>query len=180
MRRIVLLIASVATCVGLWIIPRPAAATAYCGFVWGSLDKENPAMSAAPLTDIRSGRHDCYDRLIFDLAGSAIGYRVGYVDEVVMDASGTPVPLRGGAFLHIVVLAPANDTTGNSTYRPSNRGELVDLTGYRTFRQAAWAGSFEGQTTVGLGVRTRLPFRIFILEGPGSGSRVVLDVAHFW
>ncbi|MFQ6326582.1 hypothetical protein ACLMAL_10630 [Nocardia sp. CWNU-33] len=137
-------------------------------------------MSAAPLTAIRSGRHDCYDRLIFDLAGSAIGYRVGYVDEVVMDASGTPVPLRGGAFLHIVVLAPANDTTGNSTYRPSNRGELVDLTGYRTFRQAAWAGSFEGQTTVGLGVRARLPFRIFILEGPGSGSRVVLDVAHFW
>ncbi|MEV6431169.1 hypothetical protein [Nocardia sp. NPDC051463] len=137
-------------------------------------------MPAAPLTDIRSGRHDCYDRLVFELAGSAIGYRVGYVDAVVMDASGAPVPLRGDAFLHIVVLAPAYDSAGNNTYRPSNRSELVDLTGYRTFRQAAWAGSFEGQTTVGLGVRTRLPFRIFTLEGPGSGSRIVLDVAHFW
>ncbi|MFD0365259.1 hypothetical protein ACFQZZ_27820 [Nocardia sp. GCM10030253] len=137
-------------------------------------------MSTAPIINIRSGRHDCYDRLVFDLAGSVAGYRVGYVDEVVMDASGAPVPLRGGAFLTIVVLAPAYDNAGNGTYRPSNRNELVDVTGYRTFRQAAWAGSFEGQTTVGLGVRDRLPFRVFTLEGPGNGSRVILDVAHFW
>ena len=40
------------------------------------------------------------------------------------------------------------------------------------------AGSFEGQTTIGLGVRARLPFRVFVLAGPGSGSRLVVDVAH--
>ncbi len=43
-----------------------------------------------------------------------------------------------------------------------------------------WAGSFEGQTTVGLGVRARLPFRVFTLEGPGDGSRIVVDVARYW
>jgi hypothetical protein len=43
-----------------------------------------------------------------------------------------------------------------------------------------WAGSFEGQTTLGLGVRARLPFRAFVLPGPGSGSRLVVDVAHRW
>ncbi|ADG76293.1 hypothetical protein Cfla_3416 [Cellulomonas flavigena DSM 20109] len=32
----------------------------------------------------------------------------------------------------------------------------------------------------GLGVRARLPFRAFVLAGPGSGSRLVVDVAHQW
>jgi hypothetical protein len=44
----------------------------------------------------------------------------------------------------------------------------------------ASAGSFEGQTTIGLGVRARLPFRVFTLDGPGNGSRIVIDVAHHW
>jgi len=82
------------------------------------------------------------------------------------------VPLRGGAYLQVVVLAPAY-------WAPANRGEVVDVTGYRTLRQVAWANSFEGQTTIGVGVRARLPFRVFTLDGP-NGSRVVLDVAHQW
>ena len=59
-------------------------------------------------------------------------------------------------------------------------GELLDPAGYRTFRHVAWAGSFEGQSTLGLGVRARLPFRVFLLDGPGTGSRMVVDVAHRW
>jgi hypothetical protein len=82
--------------------------------------------------------------------------------------------------LQIVALAAAYDDVGNPTYRPANASELVDVSGWRTFRQIAWAGSFEGQTTIGLGVRARLPFRVFILDGPGTGSRLVIDVAHRW
>jgi hypothetical protein len=55
--------------------------------------------------------------------------------------------------------------------------------GFRTFRQVAYAGSFEGQTTFGLGVRARLPFRVFVLAGsPGDrhGAMLVIDVAHRW
>ena len=54
------------------------------------------------------------------------------------------------------------------------------MTGYQTFRQVAYAGSFEGYTSIGLGVRAWLPSRVFTLDGPGSGSRLVVDVAHFW
>ena len=59
-------------------------------------------------------------------------------------------------------------------------GELIDTTHFRTFRHVAWAGSFEGMTTIGLGVTARLPFRAFVLPGPGDGSRLVIDVAHRW
>lgn len=181
MRRMFILIASVALCAGLWLVPGAATATpSYCGLVWGSLDKTDPTMSTAPVTGLRTGRHDCFDRLVIDLAGPAAGYRVGYVDRVRADGSGTPVALRGGAFLNVVVLAPAYNDAGHATYQPANRAELADLAGYRTFRQVAWAGSFEGQTTVGLGVRARLPMRVFTIDGPGTGSRIVVDVAHLW
>ncbi|HAG60432.1 MAG TPA: hypothetical protein DCL83_14500, partial [Arthrobacter bacterium] len=72
------------------------------------------------------------------------------------------------------------DANGNATYNPANKTELANVAGYQTFRQVAYAGSFEGYTTLGLGVRARLPFRVFTLDGPGTGSRLVIDVAHFW
>jgi hypothetical protein len=119
---------------------------------------------------------------VFDLRGTGASYRVRYVPEVYQDAEGSVVPLRGGAKLEIVLPGlPTYDIgTGASTYRPANWRELVDLTGYQTFRQVALLGSFEAQTSVGLGVRARLPFRVLYLDGPGSGSRLVVDVAHQW
>ena len=152
-----------------------AAPAPYCGITWGSTAKSHAPTTAPPLTGIRAGRHDCYDRLVFDVRGTASGYHASYVSAVTEDASGRPVPLRGGAKLQLTVTAPANDLAGRPTYRYANRAELVNVTGYRTFRQVAWAGSFEGTTTVGLGVRARLPFRVFTLPG-----RVVVDVAHAW
>jgi hypothetical protein len=90
------------------------------------------------------------------------------------------VPLRGGAKLLVIVKAPAYDVNGNDTYKPANEKELCDVAGYRTFRQVAWAGTFEGQTTIGLGLRARLPMRAFVLNGPGARHRLIVDVAHHW
>lgn len=182
MRRILsILIALSALVLTLFIPVGQASATpSYCGLAWGSLDKSSPNHSTAALTNIRSGRHDCFDRMVLDVSGPAAGYLVSYVDQVYMDASGAPVALRGGAFLQVVVRAPAYDGNGNSTYNPANGNELSNVAGYDTFRQVAWAGSFEGQTTIGLGVRARLPFRVFTLAGPNGDSRVVIDVAHRW
>jgi hypothetical protein len=133
---------------------------------------------------VRSGEQACFDRLVLDVAGPSAfdAWHVRYVDRVTADGSGAPVPLRGGAFLEITMQAPAHTAAG-PTYRPADRAELVDVSGYRTFRQVAWAGDFEGVSSVGLGVRARTPFRVFTLPGiPGSanGTRVVVDVAHTW
>jgi hypothetical protein len=60
---------------------------------------------------------------------------------------------------------------------------MVDVSGWRTFRQVASAGSFEGWTTLALGVRAQLPMRVFVLEGApysDQGPRLVIDVAHRW
>jgi hypothetical protein len=162
------------------VAPVPASAAPYCGLVWGSLVKADPAMSQANVTNVRTGQHYCFDRLVVDLNGPVGGYTVRYVPQVTQDGSGAPIALRGQAFLQITVNAPAYDDSGNATYTPANQNELTDVSGYQTFRQVAWAGSFEGYSSLGLGVRARLPFRVFALAGPDAGSRLVIDVAHFW
>ena len=162
------------------VAPGPASAAPYCGLVWGSLVKAEPAMSRAQVTNVRAGQHYCFERLVIDLKGRVGGYTVRYVPQVTQDGSGLPVPLRGQAFIQVTVNAPAYDDNGKSTYNPANRKELTNVAGYQTFRQVAWAGSFEGYSSLGLGVRARLPFRVFALEGPDAGSRLVIDVAHFW
>ena len=163
------------------------AAAPYCGQVWGSLP-EAGVMTTAPevVTDVRAGRHACFDRLVIDLRGPADrapSYDVRYVDAVSEQGSGTAVPLRGGAAIQILVGAAAYDDQYQPTYLPADRAEVVDVSSYDTFRQVAWAGSFEGQTSLALGVRARLPFRVFTLLGePGSDRavRLVVDVGHRW
>ena len=178
--RLLVLLAASLTAVALAV---PAqAATPYCGLTWGSTAEQggrlDPAAGTA-LSNVRAGRHTCYDRLVLDIRGrSALSsWRVEYVDRVSEDPSGKPVPLRGGAFLQIVVGA------SDQFSRPANRSELASVSGFTTLRQVAWAGSFEGLTSVGVGVRARLPFRVLTMTGiPGSpdGVRVVVDVAHRW
>jgi hypothetical protein len=155
-----------------------ATAAAACAIDWGSLAKQaGTSSTSATLTNVRAGRNDCYDRVVLDGASWA---RVGYVDQVYQDGSGQLVPLRGGARLQIVTSRADNVNTGAPTYTPANPKELVDVTGWPTFRQIAFAGDFEGQTTLGLGVRARLPFRILVLASAGQPPRTVVDVAHQW
>ena len=156
-----------------------APAEGSCAVTWGS-----GAQSAGPGTtpssrvhNVRTGRHECYDRFVVDLTGSARGYNVRYVRRFRQDASGDVIPLPGGARIEIVVRAPAVDLNGHATYLGVVGEPLpgVNLAGYETFRSTRYGGTFEGYTQFGLGVRARLPFRVLKLS-----HRVVIDVAHHW
>lgn len=135
-----------------------------CSTPWGSQAKSDTNNAHSTLTAVRAGRHDCFDRLVIDVTSGAVGYRVRYVTSVRDQGRGAIIPLRGGAFLQIDLQAGA-----------TRRVVMPSVAGYTTFRQVAWGGSFEGYSTVGLGVRARLPFRVF-----RSGPDVVVDVAHRW
>ena len=175
LRRIVLVAALTAALLPGAAVASSKIAARFCGITWGSTEKSANPVAEGDLVGLRAGRHACFDRLVFDVRGTASGYWVSYVNTMTEDATGTVVPLRGGAKLSVTVQAPSYDDAGRATYSPANRRELVPVTGYSTFRQVAWAGSFEGATTVGLGVRARLPFRVFTMPG-----RFVVDVAHKW
>jgi hypothetical protein len=172
-----LMLAALAAVLGIMLPAGTASASAdqRCAITWDSEPKSAPPTTGSPMVDLTASQHDCYDRLVFHVRTSANGYLVRYVDEMYEDVTGTPIPLRGEARLSITVHAPAYDENFESTYTYEDRGELLDVSGFETFRQVAWGNSWEGTSTVGLGVRDHLPFRALILPGT-----IVIDVAHDW
>ncbi|MGP4048370.1 AMIN-like domain-containing (lipo)protein [Streptomyces sp. 2A115] len=159
--------------------PETASRVTVCPTGWGSGTKGAVAAGAVPLENIRTGRHTCFDRLVFAVpGGGAIGYYVRYVDRLHQAGSGNHIPVGGGAVLEVRVAAPSYaPESGAPTYpgRVARPLPGVDIGGYNTFRDTRFAGSFEGETQIGLGVRARLPFRVTQLP-----DRLVVDVAHSW
>lgn len=145
-------------------IPSSSAQAAGCSVTWGSTAKAVTNYTHRTLVAVRAGRHVCFDRLVLDHNAGREGFRVRYVSAVRDQGRGAVVPLRGGAFLQI-----------DDQSQAYKRIAMPSVTGYTTFRQVAWGGSFEGYTTIGLGVRARLPFRAFLYQ-----NHLVIDVAHRW
>ena len=97
-------------------------------------------------------------------------YSVHYVPVVRLDGSGAPLRLRGAAFLEVVVRAPTHD----EDYRPVLRPTRL-RPDFPAMREVNAPGSFEGQTTAGIGVTQRVGFRMLELTSP---TRIVIDLAH--
>jgi hypothetical protein len=161
----------------------PAAAAApsihhraMCSTHWGTNPKHRGSSATTVATRVqavRAGKHGCFDRLVIDLSGGARPpFSVRYVRHIVAEGSGRVLRVRGHAKLSIVVRGPAG-----SHYRAS-AVNLVNVSGFTTFRQVRGAGSFERVTSLGLGVRAKLPFRVFELGSSRAGWRIVIDVAH--
>lgn len=166
----VALLATVLALVAALVTAGTASATV-CPTGWGSLPKTSAPMGTAVLSDVRAGEHACYDRLVFDVAGPPSGYSVSYVATVLSEGQGAPLYVPGWARLAVVLHHPAAAVPYGVNQR------ALDVAGFRTLRSVTYGGSFEGYTTYGVGVRARLPFRVFTLTDPG---RIVVDVEHVW
>ncbi|MDR2988688.1 MAG: hypothetical protein LBV34_28020 [Nocardiopsaceae bacterium] len=154
----------------------PAAHRASCVLNWGTNAKhrgDNSITVATRVRAVRAGKHGCFDRLVIDMSGGKRPpFRAQYVKRIVADPSGKVLTVRGKAKILITVRGPAG-----SHYHP-NAVNLADVSGFKTFRQVRGAGSFERVTSIGLGVRAKLPLRVFELGSSESGWRIVIDVAH--
>jgi len=157
---------------------------------WGTGPSEAGPMVAEDVYRVRPGRHDCYDRVVFDVNGvvdgaDAVGFHVAYVEgDVQADGSGEPVPTDGDAALEVIVRAPAQGY-GTSGHQPGRLlAELGDdlvttgqVAGWPALREVTFAGSFEGQTTFAVGVDRQVPFRAGSFEADGY-THVYVDIAH--
>jgi hypothetical protein len=157
-----------------------------CSTAWGTGAKTTGfRMSQAELYQVRAGRHTCFDRLVLDVDGTApVGATVRYVRTVLSDPAGRAVRVSGHAALQITVRAPwlGAGSSGHQPYRriPAVGTRLVPagtLGGLAVVRDVRFAGTFEGVSTVAVGVASRLPVRVFVLAGDGR-RRVVVDVAR--
>ena len=132
-RTVAVLVVGLMATVGAVSSASTADAAPYCSIVWGSLEKSNNQMSPAAISSVRAGRHDCFDRMVVDIAGQVAGYNVAYVAELLNDPTCAPVSLRGGAKLDVAVRAHTEDVnTGSQVFKPANPNELVKVTGWTT------------------------------------------------
>lgn len=150
---------------------------------WSTDDTQAEPSSTDALDKVRAGKHDCYDRVVLDVKGAAdVGYLVGYVQEVTTDGAGKPVPVDADAALQVIARAPGGDLDSGE-HEPAEIGddfypadELADWTSLRTVR---FAGTFEGQTILALGVREKLPFHVSTQLDPNDQvQHLIIDIAH--
>jgi len=66
-RTIGALVAAAALSLGAVAVPASAGAATTCATGWGSLREQKTRSSNAELTNVRTGHHTCYDRLVVDL-----------------------------------------------------------------------------------------------------------------
>jgi hypothetical protein len=149
---------------------------AACSTNWGTNAKHRGSSAITVATRVRGvrvGQHGCFDRLVIDMSGGKEPpFSARYVKQIVAQGSGKVLKVRGKAKILIVVRGPAG------SHYHANAVNLADVSGFRTFRQVRGAGSFERVTSIGLGVRAKLPFRVFELGSAEAGWRIVIDVAH--
>ena len=126
------------------------------------------------MTEIRTGLHDGYDRVVFEAAGNGTpGWDVRYVDQASGQGKGDNIPVRGGAILQVTINGVGYPTeTGieevdGSAPLPGNGTEVVT--------EVVWDTTFEGTSVAFVGLTEETPFRVYLLENP---ARVVIDVRH--
>jgi hypothetical protein len=160
------------------------ASATVCEAAWSSLLKTGGSHATAPIFTSRVGQHTCYDSFVVEVDGPASGYRVEYVSEVYSEGQGLPLSpymqRPAGALLSVVLHNPAYNAAGASTYPYQPTQRVGNVSGFMTFRGVVYGGSYEGQTSFALGVRARLPFQVLVLPGPGTHTRFVINVRHYW
>ena len=184
MKRFMRVFLAVVLAVTTMSIASPAEARPYCGLRWGSLEKSADGAASGVVTAARTGRHTCYDRLVLDISGPVEGYSVRYSEGAIIAPrvqrpGSVSYDVDGGAVLQIEVPLGGGDLV-SSDLPLGNNWVMADVSRYRTFREVLLYSTTGDQLIVGLGVRARLPFRVFTLAGPDGASRLVIDVAHRW
>jgi hypothetical protein len=146
---------------------------------FGTQPVSGPAVpgGTALLTDVRLGRHEGFDRVVFQFRpGASPGYQVRYVQPpIVEDGSGKRVAIAGDAYLS-VRMEPASgfdlEGTSGQVYTGPVRIGGSDA-GTNVVLEVVRTGDFEAVLTWVAGLEDRAPFRVIRLSGP---PRIVVDV----
>jgi hypothetical protein len=124
------------------------------------------------VTAARAARHEGYDRVVFELAGTGTpGWRVEYVDAPTAEGSGAAVDVPGEAYLQVTLQGTTYPYESGAEEVP--RGP-VSVSGTEMVQGVVYGATFEGTSVAWIGTGSRTPFRVYALTGP---SRVVVEVA---
>jgi hypothetical protein len=131
----------------------------------------------AVLLSIRTGRHDTFERVVFEFRdGDAIpGVQVGYAEQAItMDASGEPVSVPGDRVLVVRMQAASRiDGIQNPAQQLYTGPERVPGT-RSPVTEVVFMGDFEARLSWAIGVVDNPRFTVVTMVNP---TRVILDVS---
>lgn len=130
------------------------------------------AMSSLVGSDIRTGTHPCFERIVIELEGSGDfpGWWVEYVDDPVrLGESDEFVDITGNATLLVRMGMWMQDMEGNGYPGPLQ----VFPTDVSHILELRNTENFEGVTLWAIGLDAKRPFTVSVLSGP---PRLVIDV----
>ena len=152
--------------------PQPSAG---CGDL-GDTDPVNDGfpnrMSSLVGADMRTGGHECFERVVLELQGSGElpGYQVRYEPDPILDSPrGEPVDIAGEATLVLSVGVWMTDIEGNGYQGPT---EIVP-TNVVNIRELELIENFEGQSAWAIGLDQQRGFTVSTLSDP---VRIVIDI----
>jgi hypothetical protein len=135
--------------------------------------------ATALLERVSLGRHEGFDRVVFQFENLRPGYRVSYVQRpIVEDGSGNEIPVEGGAVL-LVRMEPASGfdlatDEGRLVYKGLRRIEGSSA-GTSIVKEVVRAGDFEAVLAWAIGVEEPVDFRVRTLD---DSARLVVDLRN--
>jgi hypothetical protein len=130
----------------------------------------------ALLDRIAVGRHEGYDRVVFEFKNDLPGYRVEYVEPPLKeDGSGKPVSVQGNAIV-VVRMEPAsgfdlNTGEGVMTYKGPRRFDGA-AAGTSVVQELVRTGDFEAVLSWAIGLSDKVDFRVRTATSP---LRLIVD-----
>ena len=135
------------------------------------------AKAIALLERVAVGRHEGYDRVVFQFRGEGVpAYRVQYMEPPLKeDGSGNPVDVAGNAFV-VVRMEPAsgfdlNTGEGTLVYKGPKRID-GSAAGTSVVQEVVRTGDFEAVLSWAIGLEAKVDFRVTTAASP---SRLIVD-----
>ncbi|HET6568917.1 MAG TPA: hypothetical protein VFG50_13205 [Rhodothermales bacterium] len=147
----------------------PASFEGTAGIVAKAATGNGPAL----LREVRTARHDAFDRIVFAFDGSALpGYHIAYIDSPVRKCgSGKVTHIEGDGWLE-VRMYPANAHTEEGQPTVSDLERSVN---YPVLKELELTCDFEADVTWVFGVGSPNHYRVIELSNP---TRLVVDIKH--
>lgn len=140
------------------------------------VEAEPNAIETALLERVAIGRHEGFDRVVFQFKNHLPGYRVEYVEPPLKeDGSGNVVQVKGNAFV-VVRMEPASgfDLTKNEGEMVYTGPRRIDgsAAGTSVVEEVVRAGDFEAVLNWAIGLSDRVDFRVRTATSP---ARLIVD-----
>jgi hypothetical protein len=134
---------------------------------------EDATIARANVTDVRTGTHDGYDRVVFEFADGLPEASLERAEPpFTQDASGMLIEVQGESFLRLILRGGTKQTEeGTSSYDGPTEFE----TGYPALVHLIEGGDFEAQSTWYFGLASESCVRVLTLTDGGT-ARLVIDI----